>query len=393
MIFSEIMYHPAPRTDGRNLEFVELHNARSVFRDLTGWRLTGAVDYRFPDRFRLQAGETVVVAASPDDLQAVSGITHVLGPYTGSLPNDSGRIRLRNNADAIRLDVEYFDAPPWPASPDGAGHSLVLARPSYGEADPRAWAASEFRGGSPGELDPTVPSPETSLVINEFLAHTDDPVLDFIELYNRSNERVELSGLVLTDGPGDEPVSHPRRHVHRTAGLLGLGSEPAPLRVECRGRNALPHQCPRHARARCRPLRGAGERRRQRTFPGRRPGDPAADAAHTGRGQRRLAARGRGDQRTHVQPHLGRRRRRVHRAVQPHASADQPPRLAVHRGVDFTFPASATLPANGYLVVARNAARLRANYPPTDQRELRRQLRGQLGDRGERLACPGQTNS
>ena len=35
-------------------------------------------------------------------------------------------------------------------------------------------------------------------MINEILAHTDDPLLDYIELYNHSNQAVDLSGCILT---------------------------------------------------------------------------------------------------------------------------------------------------------------------------------------------------
>ena len=199
LILSEIMYHPPDRADGRNLEFVEIYNARSIFEDLTGWRLSGDIDFKFPDGFKLQAGEFVAIAAAPDDLKAVYGITNVLGPYTNALPNDAGTVRLRNNTEAIRLEVDYSDNPPWPAAADGAGHSLVLARPSYGENQVRAWAASELIGGSPGGLDAAYPTPQQNVVINEFLAHTDDPQFDFIELYNHSNSAVDLSGCWLTD--------------------------------------------------------------------------------------------------------------------------------------------------------------------------------------------------
>ena len=48
-------------------------------------------------------------------------------------------MRLRNHANAVLLEAEYDDDVPWPASADGAGHSLSLARPDYGE---RSWKAS-----------------------------------------------------------------------------------------------------------------------------------------------------------------------------------------------------------------------------------------------------------
>src|SRR5207244_3299685 len=44
-------------------------------------------------------------------------------------------------------------------------------------------------------------NPLRSILINEFLAHTDDPELDFIELYNYSSGLVDVSGCVLTDDP------------------------------------------------------------------------------------------------------------------------------------------------------------------------------------------------
>jgi hypothetical protein len=36
-------------------------------------------------------------------------------------------------------------------------------------------------------------------VINEFLAHTDEPDLDFIELYNHNNQPADISGCYLSD--------------------------------------------------------------------------------------------------------------------------------------------------------------------------------------------------
>ena len=69
----------------------------------------------------------------------------------------------------------------------GTGHSIVLANPSYGEGDPRAWDISDAVGGTPGQIDAFHPSPLRSVVINEFLAHSENPaVSQFIELYNHS---------------------------------------------------------------------------------------------------------------------------------------------------------------------------------------------------------------
>jgi len=204
LVLSELMYHPTPQTNGVELEYIELFNSQPFPEDISSYRLSGDIDFRFPTGTLLAGGAFLVVARNPAELRNQYGITNVVGPYTNSLPNDAGGVRLRNRADAVLLDVAYGTRAPWPPSADGAGHSLVLARPSYGEGNPRAWAASDMRGGSPGRPEPVTPSsdPLRVIVINELLAHSTDPDLDFIELYNPSAVVVDLSGASLSDAPG-----------------------------------------------------------------------------------------------------------------------------------------------------------------------------------------------
>jgi hypothetical protein len=182
LVISEIMYHPTNSA----LEFVELFNSRAEPQDLSGYQLAGSISYAFPAGTTISSAGFVVVARSPSDLQSAYGIAGVFGPYTNNLPGGSGVVQLFNQAGALLLETDYSDQPPWPAATDGAGHSLVLARPSYGQNNPLAWAASDSVGGSPGRLDPVTPDPLRDVVINEFLAHTDPPDYDYIELYNHS---------------------------------------------------------------------------------------------------------------------------------------------------------------------------------------------------------------
>ena len=209
LAFSEIIYHPADRADGKNLEFIEIYNSNPWTEDLSGHCISGDVGYAFPAGTTIQALGYLVVAPNPSDVQSVYGLANVLGPLTNSTPgnttnvldNGGATIRLRDELDAVLLEVTYDDQPPWPVAADGAGHSLVLARPSYGEGDPRAWAASDRVGGSPGAYDAYTPVATRSVFINEILAHTDPPQEDSIELFNYSSAAVDLSGCVLSDDP------------------------------------------------------------------------------------------------------------------------------------------------------------------------------------------------
>src|ERR1039457_4278959 len=46
---SEIMWKPAPRTDGKNLEYVEIYNSNPWFQDISGYQISCAdMNYAFP---------------------------------------------------------------------------------------------------------------------------------------------------------------------------------------------------------------------------------------------------------------------------------------------------------------------------------------------------------
>ncbi|MDA7896467.1 lamin tail domain-containing protein, partial [bacterium] len=104
---SEILYHPAQRTDGRELEFIELYNSQPWAEDISGWRLSGEADYVFPDGTLVPGLGFVVVARVPGDVESELGVMGVLGPWSGNLSNDGGRIRLRKPSDAIVQEVNY----------------------------------------------------------------------------------------------------------------------------------------------------------------------------------------------------------------------------------------------------------------------------------------------
>jgi hypothetical protein len=200
-IISEIMYNPADASGTNSLEYIELFNTDPVPRDVSGFRISGDVDYTFPPGTIMAFRSYLVVAQDPVAVQQTYGINNVLGPFSNNLPNNAGTVRLRNDYGGIILEVTYEDELPWPIGADAAGHSLQLARPDYGEGSVRAWEASAFVGGSPGKKDPLPSSALRKVVINEYLTHTDLPAIDFIELYNSGTQTVDISNCGISDTP------------------------------------------------------------------------------------------------------------------------------------------------------------------------------------------------
>ncbi|HEV2694807.1 MAG TPA: lamin tail domain-containing protein [Verrucomicrobiae bacterium] len=221
--FSEIMYKPATRTDGKNLEFIELYNSNPWYHDISGYQITCAdVTYKFPAGTVIPGASYLVVAAAPADVQSIYGITNVMGPYIGSLKK-SETLQLIDEQGAVLLTVPYSNIYPWPVAATSTGHSIVLSNPTYGEGDPRAWDISDITGGSPGTAESFRPGPLRNVVINEILPHSENPLVpQFIELYNHSTQSNDVSGCILTDNITTNKFTVPAGTVIAPAGFVAF---------------------------------------------------------------------------------------------------------------------------------------------------------------------------
>ncbi|MCX5643409.1 MAG: lamin tail domain-containing protein [Phycisphaerae bacterium] len=157
LMITEVMYHPpgqSAATEDEKLEFIELYNNRAMTEDLSGWAFTKGVDDIFEPNTVLGPKQYLVVARDPNALKAAYNITNVVGPYTGKLDNNGERVELSNANGGIVFSFKYASTHPWPISPDGAGHSLVLAKLGSDPEEASSWAASAAIGGSPGGPEP-----------------------------------------------------------------------------------------------------------------------------------------------------------------------------------------------------------------------------------------------
>lgn len=221
IVISEVMYADGPIAGTNSVEFIELYNAGAIFEDLSGWRLDGEAQFTFPAGSRLDAGQFIVLAGDRATFRQQYGF-EPSGVFSGRLNGEKGVLRLRDEHQAVRLDFEYHSESPWPVAARGTGHSLVLNRPSYGLADPRAWAASARRGGSPGGDEPWRRSPLADVRINELLVRPAPPAQDFVELYNHSNSEIDIAGAVLTDDPNTNRFVFPSGTIIPPRGFISV---------------------------------------------------------------------------------------------------------------------------------------------------------------------------
>lgn len=148
VVFNEIMYNPSAEA-GAGGEWIELQNQLAVDLDVSGWRLGGGVEYRFPEGTVIRAGGYLVIAELPA-LLASRGLEGVLGPWNGRLDNQGETVRLLNNSDRVMDEVDYRPDGEWPVAPDGGGPSLARRGKFRDTQDPASWTASREPGGTPG---------------------------------------------------------------------------------------------------------------------------------------------------------------------------------------------------------------------------------------------------
>ena len=221
---TEVMYNPAAppagdSTDNEEFEFIELMNIGDENLNLSSVSFVDGITFDFDSGSitSLGPGEFVLVVRNRAAFISRYGMnlsSIIAGEYSGKLSNNGENITLEDFWNSTIVQFEYNDGRGWPLSPDGGGHSLVplnsalIDEPAGSLNYGGNWRASNYIDGSPGQADP---EPETSVVINEFMAHTDflDPQLpqyesnDWIELYNTIPENINLRHWYLSDDIGE----------------------------------------------------------------------------------------------------------------------------------------------------------------------------------------------
>ncbi len=161
---SEVMYHPVDENAPQdNHEYVELFNRGSADSDLSGWKLTGDIQYTFPPGTTLPAGGYLVIAKNRTALLTISNYqinpSLVVGDYSGELDNGGGTVTLQSANGVTADSLTYDDGFPWPIGADalGADDDWLGLLPT-----PISKAAYQYRGRSLERVSFDVPASEIS---------------------------------------------------------------------------------------------------------------------------------------------------------------------------------------------------------------------------------------
>ncbi len=208
---SELNYHPHgptemelasdPTLTADEFEFIELINISGEQLRLDGMHFEQGVTYTF-ENITLAPAERVLLAKNPPAFTLRYGGQSVplLGPYEGDLSNEGERISLANAGGTVELRFDYDHSGHWPERPDGFGSTLEVVDLAGYFNDPDNWQASTAYGGSPGA---TGASEASRVAINEVVARAAAGQQEGIELFNRTDQAIDLSGWYLTNDRED----------------------------------------------------------------------------------------------------------------------------------------------------------------------------------------------
>ncbi|MCK4315121.1 MAG: lamin tail domain-containing protein, partial [Anaerolineae bacterium] len=106
IIINELQYHPL--SDDHGEEYIELYNAGTATVDLSSWEFSDGIEYTFPGGVSIPPGGYVVIGHDPATVEAVYGISGVLGPFeSGRLSNGGERVAIEDAGGTLVDEVTY----------------------------------------------------------------------------------------------------------------------------------------------------------------------------------------------------------------------------------------------------------------------------------------------
>ena len=145
IVINEIHYDVPDKTI--RAEFIELHNPSSSAIDVSGWRVSSAVNYDIPENTIIESGGFLVIAEDPNVILSEWGVNAV-GPWSGSLANEGEIIRLRDSSGTTVDEVDYKSGFPWPVVGSSPGYSIELINPILENDIGGSWRSSMGTAGT-----------------------------------------------------------------------------------------------------------------------------------------------------------------------------------------------------------------------------------------------------
>ena len=176
----------------------------SIVSRKNGWRVQlSPLQLLPPNSYRVVPGNYRRFHEQNSECKLIAGETSF------DLDSSDEILLLLNAAGTVMDSVHYTDGTPWPVMTGTGNSTLALANSQSDNAYPGNWFVGRS-GGTPGKSNATATRTK-DIVINE-INYNADPLFDtedWIELYNRGDTPLDISGWVMTDDDTDHRYTFP----------------------------------------------------------------------------------------------------------------------------------------------------------------------------------------
>lgn len=200
---SEINYNSDPTRNAG--DWFEIRNLGNSMLDISDFSLR---DKDWFHRFRVPTGTSIAPGGhvvffenAGEFFSENPSAQNTRGPLAFKLDNDGDEIHLFDRNGNEVANAAYQDGKPWPCTTDGFGGTLERAEINSNPSLPEAWFAGCV-GGSPGtNFSPCGETPTVTEINYKSAANADAG--DWIELFNRTANPLDLSAWQIADGNGN----------------------------------------------------------------------------------------------------------------------------------------------------------------------------------------------
>ncbi len=134
-------------------EYIELYNPSSSTIDISGYTISEAIDFTFPEGTKINDHQAIVVTRNKSDFV---GVNYPVFEWTsGKLKNEGERINLYDRSGILIDFVNYNNKSPWPWSNQLLGRSIEIKGSDLDNHFGSNWKSSKNEGGTPGYIDYT----------------------------------------------------------------------------------------------------------------------------------------------------------------------------------------------------------------------------------------------
>lgn len=187
-------------------DWIEIHNLENDTIDLSDWSFKGLKPYKnwkIPQNTKIAPNDYLVLVQDTNTFSLWHPDVIFAGPFLFDLEEDENeQISLYDDLDRLVSQLSFSYKSPWPINSETA-NTIELINVYDDPQNAENWQLG-CPGGSPGQA-PQSCEPDNSIIITEinYNSRNDFETGDWIEIYNKGINTIDLSHWIIKDGNPD----------------------------------------------------------------------------------------------------------------------------------------------------------------------------------------------